>query len=31
LRFQHPRNGAELSFSAPLPPELAGFISELNL
>ncbi len=31
LRFQHPRNGAELSFSAPLPPELAGFISELSL
>ena len=30
LQFQHPRTGAPLSFSAPLPRELAGFLLRLG-
>ncbi len=30
LQFQHPRTGASLSFSAPLPAELADFLQRLG-
>lgn len=29
LRFTHPTSGQELSFSAPLPPDLQGFLATL--
>jgi hypothetical protein len=30
LQFQHPRTGAVLSFSAPLPAELEEFLQNLG-
>jgi 23S rRNA pseudouridine1911/1915/1917 synthase len=30
LQFSHPRTGESMSFSAPLPPELEGFLQELG-
>lgn len=29
LEFRHPRTGASRSFTSPLPPDLAGFLSEV--
>jgi 23S rRNA pseudouridine1911/1915/1917 synthase len=30
LQFQHPRTGAALSFSRPLPEELEGFLHQIE-
>ncbi len=30
LRFAHPRTGAHLTFASPLPPDLVGFLAQLE-